>query len=68
MGVFLFFYGGIMQEKFNQLKIEAKTELETVQSLKDLNDLKVKYIRKSAVIFPFLPIYFTFKSFKSFKD
>ena len=39
-----------MQEKFNQLKIEAKTELETIQSLKDLNDLKVKYIGKNGNI------------------
>jgi len=39
-----------MQEKFNQLKIEAKTELETIQTLKDLNDLKVKYIGKNGNI------------------
>ena len=39
-----------MQEKFNQLKIEAKTELDTIQTLKELNDLKVKYIGKNGNI------------------
>lgn len=39
-----------MQEKFNQLRLNAKTELETVTSSKELNDLKVKYVGKNGEI------------------
>ena len=36
-----------MQEKFEALKIKAKSELDNILSSKDLNDLKAKYVRKS---------------------
>lgn len=39
-----------MQEKFNELKIKAKNELENVESSRLLNDLKAKYIGKSGEI------------------
>ena len=50
LGVFLFFMEAIMQEKFDALKIKAKTELENVSSSKDLNDLKAKYVGKSGEV------------------
>ena len=39
-----------MQEKFDALKIKAKSELENVSSSKDLNDLKAKYVGKSGEV------------------
>jgi len=39
-----------MQEKFNEIKLKAKNELDTVESSRLLNDLKVKYVGKSGEI------------------
>lgn len=39
-----------MQEKFNQLKQKAKTELESISSSKVLYDLKTKYVGKSGEV------------------
>ena len=39
-----------MQEKFNELKLKAKAELENVDSSRVLNELKAKYIGKSGEV------------------
>ena len=39
-----------MQEKFNQIKLSAQTDLEKVVSTKDLGDLKAKYIGKNGEV------------------
>ncbi len=39
-----------MQEKFEQIKIQAKKELERVNSTRELNDLRVKYVGKSGEV------------------
>ena len=39
-----------MQEKFNQIKTNAQNELLTVSSVKELGELKVKYVGKSGEI------------------
>ena len=39
-----------MQEKFNEIKLNAKNELSAVESTRVLNDLKVKYVGKNGEI------------------
>ena len=39
-----------MQEKFNEIKLNAKNELSAVESSRVLNDLKVKYVGKNGEI------------------
>ncbi len=39
-----------MQEKFNEIKLKAQQELETIASSKDLNDLKAKYVGKNGEV------------------
>jgi phenylalanyl-tRNA synthetase alpha chain len=47
MGKVEFFIGGkTMKEQINQIKTNALEEIEKVQDLKNLNDLKVKYLGK----------------------
>ena len=39
-----------MQEKFNELRVRAKVELENINSTKELNDLKAKFIGKNGEV------------------
>ena len=39
-----------MQEKFEQIKLKVKSELESISSLKDLYDLKAKYTGKNGEV------------------
>lgn len=44
------FFGGIMQEKFNEIKIKAISLLETIDSTRALNDLKASFMGKNGEI------------------
>lgn len=46
----VYFFGGIMQDKFNEIIKRVNDELISVASVRELNDLKVKYVGKNGEV------------------
>ena len=59
-----------MQEKFIQIKLNVSADLEKVTSMKEIGDLKAKYLGKYKILIPLLtdiavPVSMTFRMFGS---